>query len=233
MRKYRALAEQLFDEIKYGIYKEEKRLPTEENLMEKYTVSRNTLRSAIDVLVDKSVLYRVQGSGIYIRKPTYQDTITINSIKGFKEEFKGKETHSKVIELKQIEADEKISRKLRCSPGTPVYYVNRMRYVEDLPFSIEYSYFNKSIIPYLGREIAENSIYSYIENDLKLTIGFADKYVSVEKLSKIDSQYLELDENDSALVIEEMVFLSNGALFNHSTVVHNYKYAKFFALARN
>lgn len=233
MRKYRVVADQLLEEIAQGKYKDEHRLPTEDKLMAEHNVSRNTLRSAIDVLVDKSILYRVQGSGIYIRKPVYPDTITINSIRGFKEEFKNKETHSEVIELEQLTADKEISQKLQCEIGTPVYFVHRMRYIENEPFSIEYSYFNKNIIPYLGREIANNSIYSYIENDLNLSIGFADKYISVEKLSKMDSSHLQLKEADPSLVIEETVYLTNGTLFNHSRVIHNYKHAKFFALAKN
>ncbi|MEK6189760.1 MAG: GntR family transcriptional regulator [Carnobacterium alterfunditum] len=233
MRKYRLVADQLLEEIKHGKYKNELRLPTEEDLIVAYNVSKSTLRNAIDVLVDKSILYRVQGSGIYIRKPIYPDTITINSIKGFKEEFKNKKIHSKIIKLEQLEADAEISLGLQCEIGTPVYFVNRIRYVEDEPFSIEYSYFNKNIIPYLGKEIAEKSIYSYIENDLNLSIGFADKYISVEKLSKIDSDHLQLNESDPSMVTEETVFLSNGKVFNHSKVIHNYKYAKFFALAKN
>lgn len=231
--KYRQVADQILREITHGIYKNELRLPTEEDLITEYKVSRNTLRNAIDILVDKSILYRVQGSGIYIRKPIYPDTITINSIKGFKEEFKNKKIHSKVINLEQLEADAEISLGLQCEIGTPVYFVNRIRYVEDEPFSIEYSYFNKNIIPYLGKEIAEKSIYNYIENDLNLAIGFADKYISVEKLSKVNSDHLQLNEADPSMVVEETVFLSNGKVFNHSKVIHNYKYAKFFALAKN
>lgn len=231
--KYRLVADQILREITHGIYKNELRLPTEEDLITEYKVSRNTLRNAIDILVDKSILYRVQGSGIYIRKPIYPDTITINSIKGFKEEFKNKKIHSKVINLEQLEADAEISLGLQCEIGTPVYFVNRIRYVEDEPFSIEYSYFNKNIIPYLGKEIAEKSIYNYIENDLNLAIGFADKYISVEKLSKVNSDHLQLNEADPSMVVEETVFLSNGKVFNHSKVIHNYKHAKFFALAKN
>ncbi|WP_034550980.1 GntR family transcriptional regulator [Carnobacterium funditum] len=233
MRKYRLVADQLLEEITHGKYKDELRLPIEEDLITEYSVSRNTLRNAVDVLVDKSILYRVQGSGIYIRKPIYPDTITINSIRGFKEEFKNKKIQSKMIKLEQLKADEEISRSLQCEIGTPVYFVNRIRYVENEPFSIEYSYFNKNIIPYLGKEIAEASIYNYIEHDLKLSIGFADKYIYVEKLSKLDSEYLQLKEEDPSMVTEETVFLSNGKVFNHSKVIHNYKYAKFFALAKN
>jgi len=233
MRKYRLVADLLLEEITHGKYKNELRLPTEEDLIVAYNVSKSTLRNAVDVLVDKSILYRVQGSGIYIRKPIYPDTITINSIKGFKEEFKNKKIHSKIIKLEQLEADAEISLGLQCEIGTPVYFVNRIRYVEDEPFSIEYSYFNKNIIPYLGKEIVEKSIYSYIENDLNLSIGFADKYISVEKLSKINSDHLQLNEADPTMVTEETFFLSNGKVFNHSKVFHNYKYAKFFALAKN
>lgn len=53
MRKYRLVADQLLEEITHGKYKNELRLPTEEDLIVAYSVSKSTLRNAIDVLVDK------------------------------------------------------------------------------------------------------------------------------------------------------------------------------------
>ena len=98
-------------------------------------------------------------------------------------------------------------------------------------FAIEYSYFNKDIIPYLSEEIAKKSIYSYIIDDLKLSIGFADKIIYADKLKENEHVLLGLENNDPALVIENTVFLSNGTIFEISKVVHNYKNTKLLKLA--
>ena len=96
---------------------------------------------------------------------------------------------------------------------------------------MEYSYYNKDIIPYLNEDIAKSSIYSYILEDLKLNIGFADKVIYADKMDEETAEQLELDMSDPALVIENKVFLNNGDIFEVSKVIHNYKYAKLLKLA--
>ena len=50
-----------------------------------------------------------------------------------------------------------------------------------------------SIIPYLNEDIAKTSIFSFIINDLKLTIGFSEKYIFAKPLSKEDQELLNLE----------------------------------------
>ena len=46
------------------------RLPTEESFCERYSCSRQTVRSALKVLVDKGLIVKKQGSGSYIAEET-------------------------------------------------------------------------------------------------------------------------------------------------------------------
>ena len=104
-------------------------------------------------------------------------------------------------------------------------------FIDNEPFAIEYTYFNKDIIPYLNKDITDKSIYSYILNDLKLNIGFADKIIYADKLNLEDAEILNLKKDDPALIIENTVFLTNGEIFEVSKVVHNYKNAKLLKSA--
>ena len=120
---------------------------------------------------------------------------------------------------------------MKCDIGTNVYYVKRLRIIDGNTFSMEYSYYNKDIIPYLNEEIAKSSIYSYILDDLKLNIGFADKLIYADKMDEESAKYLGLAMDDPALVIDNTVFLNNGNIFEVSKVIHNYKHAKLLKLA--
>ena len=55
--------------------------------------------------------------------------------------------------------------------------------------ALERTYYNKEIVPYLGKEIAEGSIFNYLKDDLKISFGFDDKYLTAIKLSKEDAAY--------------------------------------------
>ena len=229
--KYKQIVSELEADLLSGKYNEVKKLPREEDLIEKYQVSRTTIRKAIAMLVNKGYVYQVQGSGIFIREASLQDYVSLENLKGLTRDFPDKKIESKLINLMVINADEDLAKQMKCDVGTDIYFLERLRYVNEEPFAVEYTYLNKNVIPYMSEEIAHRSIYSFIINDLKLSIGFADKIIYADKLDSESAQLLQLSENDPTLVIENTVFLTNGTVFEVSKVVHNYKYAKLLKLA--
>ena len=62
---YRTLADTLRSEIRSGQYAGGRRLPTEEELSASYSVSRQTVRRAMQELVSEGIIYRVAGRGTY------------------------------------------------------------------------------------------------------------------------------------------------------------------------
>ena len=222
--KYKQIVSELEADLLSGKYNEVKKLPREEDLIEKYQVSRTTIRKAIAMLVNKGYVYQVQGSGIFIREASLQDYVSLENLKGLTRDFPDKKIESKLINLMVINADEDLAKQMKCDVGTDIYFLERLRYVNEEPFAVEYTYLNKNVIPYMSEEIAHRSIYSFIINDLKLSIGFADKIIYADKL---DSE----SENDPTLVIENTVFLTNGTVFEVSKVIHNYKNTKLLKLA--
>lgn len=229
--KYKKIVEEIESDILAGKYNDTKKLPTEEELISKYEVSRTTIRKAIGILVNKGYVYQIQGSGIFIREAVLKGYISLETLKGLTRDFPDKNIYSKVISIEVIKSDNELSEKMKCDLGTNLYFVKRLRIIDNHAHSMEYSYYNKNIIPYLNEEIAKSSIYTYILEDLRLSIGFADKVIYAEKLDGESAQFLELKEDDPALIIENTVFLNNGSVFEVSKVVHNYKYAKLLKLA--
>ncbi|MGN0907109.1 MAG: GntR family transcriptional regulator [Bullifex sp.] len=68
MAKYQEIASLLKEEITSGKF--EGKLPTEYELVSRFSVSRQTVRQAISCLKSEGWLYQVQGSGTYISKPS-------------------------------------------------------------------------------------------------------------------------------------------------------------------
>lgn len=232
MTKYETVANDLADRINNNEFKESKKIPTEEKLMEEYNVSRNTIRNAIKILTRVGLLYPVQGSGMFIREVRKYNTVFLGGTRGITKDHPGNKLVNKCLHLEVIQADKNLADIMLCKEGTPIYYIERLRIVDDVPYAIEYTYYNKDIIFYLNKEIVESSIYRYIQDDLKLAFGFADKYLSATKLTQKESELLNLEENDPAFIIEDNVYLTNGTLFNCSRVVYNYKLAHFFMTAQ-
>lgn len=232
MLKYEYIVKELHQRINNNEFSSSEKLPTEEQLMSEYNVSRNTVRNAIKILINLGIIYPVQGSGMFVRPPKRQGTVYLNSTRGVTTDHPGTSITNKVLHIEIIEADEDLSFRMKCKLGTPIYYLERLRIADNIPYAIEYTYYNKDIIPYLGKEIAEKSIFNYIKEDLKLSFGFADKYITADKLTKKQSELLKLEENDPAIVIEDNIYLVNGLLFNSSNIVYNYKLANFYTVTK-
>ncbi|MHC1684066.1 MAG: GntR family transcriptional regulator [Clostridiaceae bacterium] len=228
--KYEVVVKQLEKEIVDGIFGLNSKLPTEEELMKRFDVSRNTIRKAIEILVNEGYVYQVQGSGVFLRDFSKPGCLTMRNMSGLTKSFPNDKLDTKLIELSLIDADEEIAKKMKCSIGTKVYSVKRIRYVNGEAFEIEEAYYNKDIVPYLNEEICTNSIYKYIEEDLKLKIGFADRVISCDKLTDEEAEILNLQKNDPVLVLESTNFLNSGAVFNISKEKYNYKKSKLLSL---
>lgn len=232
MLKYEYIVKELEQRINNNEFTSNKKLPTEEQLMLEYNVSRNTIRNAIKILMNLGIIYPVQGSGMFVRPPKKKGTVYLNSTRGVTADHPTSKLKNKVLHIEIIDADEELANRMNCDIGTPIYYLERLRIANNIPYAIEYTYYNKDIIPYLGKEIAEKSIFNYIKEDLKLSFGFADKYISADKLTKSQSELLELEENDPAIIIEDNIYLANGLLFNSSKIVYNYTLANFFTVTK-
>ena len=67
--KYMVIASQLQAEIQAGLYRHNQMLPTEREMMERFSVSRQTVRQALNVLVQDGIIKKRQGSGSHILNP--------------------------------------------------------------------------------------------------------------------------------------------------------------------
>lgn len=67
--KYMIIANQLRAEIQAGVYRHNQMLPTEREIMERFSVSRQTVRQALSILVQDGIIVKRQGSGSHIQSP--------------------------------------------------------------------------------------------------------------------------------------------------------------------
>ena len=231
MAKYEVVAKDIISRIKQNEFETTLKLPTEDEMIECYQVSRNTVRSALKLLTSQGIIFSRQGSGFYIRQRSNSNSISITGTNGLTYDFPNSTFSNYVISVDLIEADEKLAKKMMCEPGDLIYRCKRLRILDDKKFALEISFYSKKVVPYLCKEIAEQSIYNYLQNDLKLKLGFADKDIYAIKLTKEQSELLDLEPGDPGLVIADTVYLDNGVLFNSSQMIYNYKYARFYATA--
>ena len=214
--KYQEIAKDMASKINNGFYKD--RLPSEADLMEKYATSRNTIRNALDALYNQGVIKRIQGSGCFVSRPLHgrKNVINMANKVGFKALGADFSLKSRVLKLEVVPAGEEISGYLGCAEEDLVYRVKRLRFNKDEVFSLEDAYYLKSAVPYLSKEVCEQSIFKFIEEVYGIDIRSGDEYISVHELTQAEAQASESNAGQAVMSIEEVNYLKNDIAFNYS-----------------
>jgi len=229
--KYKTVEEKLEKEIREGHFKMTNKLPTEDDLIKQFRVSRNTIRKAIDVLTHRGFVIPVQGSGMFLRDVSSEGAINLEDFHGLTDMFPNSKIETRIIEFKETTADMKLADIMRCNLDAPLYYVKRLRLVDNFPYVVEISYFNKELVPFLNREIITTSIYAFITSDPKKQIGYVDRIIRADVISDEDAALLGVSKNSPALVLENKAMLRDGRMLDYSLNVHNYTTTKLLKLS--
>jgi GntR family transcriptional regulator, trehalose operon transcriptional repressor len=233
MKKYLTIYHDLVDKTKNKYWGEAEMLPSENTLTEKYDVSRETIRKALDLLAQNGYIQKVRGKGSVILNVNKFD-FPVSGIVSFKELATNLQMPTKTIvnELSLVEADEKLQVKLDVNPGEPVWKVVRIRKIAGEKVILDKDYFNKSIVPVLTKGACEDSIYEYLENKLNLKISYARKEITVEEPTIEDRELLDLEGHSNIVIIKSMVYLDDTTLFQYTESRHRPDKFQFVDFAR-
>lgn len=213
---YRKIATQIKNEIKEGNWKEGESIPTEAHLSEQYTASRVTIRQAIKTLVEEGLLERIQGSGTYVRERKVEHNIF--ELVGFTEEMRkfNKQPVNKVLDFQLMTPTEHVRSMLNVPEEEKVFYIRRLRIVEDIPYVLEITYVPVSMFPNLSYSTMQGSKYDYIEREVGMKIKESYQEV-IPILPEPDiAEALTVDETMPLLKIQSYSVLDNGTIFEYT-----------------
>lgn len=204
---YMNICYQIIDDIVKNKYSVGDLIPTQNELAERFQVSRTTIREAVKELIRRNILKAVKGKGTFvIAKP---GEIARNShTEGFSgSQFRniGREVHSKVILIEEIPADRKLSNKLVVPEKSSITHIRRVRYVDLIPLCIDDAYL---VTKYLGgidfsKEDLENgSLYKILEEKAGLYFRYVEEKYRAVACSKEFAGYLGISPNEPVLGIE-------------------------------
>ena len=172
----------------------------------------------------------MQGKGVRnIFQPTLQTSFILGGIETFKESAARNHQVPKteVLYFAEITADQKISSRTGFAVGAELYYLQRLHYLDGKALILNHNYFLKDVAVGLTREIAENSIYEYLENVLHVSIVTSKRIMTVEKMTEIDEKYLDLGDYNCLAVISSQTYNSDGIMFEYTQSRHRPDYFRF------
>lgn len=228
--KYDRIYHDLKHKIENGSFAFQEMLPSENLMIQEYDCSRNTVRRAVAALVNDGYVQTLRGKGVRnIFQQAGQTAFTIGRIESFRESAarNHQDGTSKVVCFAELTADEKIQKRTGFPAGSRLYYLQRVHYLDGKPLILNHNYFLRDVVKNLTPEIAEGSIYQYLEHELHITIVNSKRTFTVEKITQIDEKYLGLTDYNCLAVVSSQTFDSDGVMFEFTQSRHRPDHFRF------
>lgn len=147
---YIQIATELRQNVQDAVFKVGDRLPTENELSERFGVNRHTLRRAVDVLRREGVVGVERGRGTFVvaapitvpigKRVRYNDALKAQSLN----------PQSEILRIFEMPADAKLAQHLEVALGVPVLLYERLSLTDEIPLSVDSSYFPLQQFPDLA-----------------------------------------------------------------------------------
>ena len=118
---YVQLKELILGDIQNGTLSAGDMIPTEHELMEQFSISRNVVRQAIGELVEGGYLIRKKAKGTFVSTPS-ANVEKISTLEVFRESAlrSGAIPTTKVLSMEVLDADEESAQRLGIAPGVRI-----------------------------------------------------------------------------------------------------------------
>lgn len=190
-------------------------LPSEAELCQTLSVSRNTVRQAIGELEDDGLVVRKRGRGTFVADPSanrrgvrYSFTTEVSSL--------GKVPSSTLVDFTITPPPAIVCEKMELREDTPVYCFTRIRNVDNEPLILETSYYPQYIYPNLNREMVQtHSFYSLLYH-VGITPFAAEESYEAVTLDADSARLLHVEPGACAFYHQRRTRTEDGRVYEYT-----------------
>jgi len=206
--------------IEAGEFAPGEQLPTEDELMEYFGVSRVTVRRALADLSDQGLLVRRAGKGTFVIGPKVNQGL--NVLISFTEQIRtiGKTPSSRLLILDIRSASSEVQKALDLPVGSEVILMKRLRLADGEPIALEWIYLPYPLCaPVMAQDWTTLSAVAFLEQHFGCPMGFSDFVLEAKSANSEEAEMLGLSRGAPVLFVVNTDFMSNGqrACYGRST----------------
>jgi GntR family transcriptional regulator len=207
--RYYQLANILREQISNGKLEAHQPIPSERQLETIYSVSRTTIRQAIDLLVHQGFLYREHGRGTFVSPQKLQKGIS--ELTSFTEDMKqrGLVPGQKILEIGYVQPSDKVRQQLELPEGLDsVLRIERIRLGDGVPMGLQTSFYNLPAGGTITQEELEEygSIYRILQEKLHIIPTEADETLEVTLATPREAALLQIEPGSPMLLSERTTY---------------------------
>lgn len=168
------------------------RFPTDAELVDRYGVSRQTVRQAIARLTGDGLVERQRGKGTVVVTTRIEQPVgTIYSLFSLVES-QGLEQRSVVLELAQV-VDDDVAARLGLEAGAPLVHLSRIRLAGAEPLALDHSWLPASFAaPILDADFTRTALYAELADRCGVHVDGGSERIEPVLLSPAERELLQL-----------------------------------------
>jgi GntR family transcriptional regulator len=203
--KYRQLLIILRNQILKGEITPGERIPSEEDLIIAYGLSRGTVRKAIAQLETERLIETEHGIGSFVRA-LHPNAIPFRFLTPLEAPDAG--TKYEILAQETMPAPMDIAEKLKLSPGTSIIHIARRKLVGSQVVSYSERFLNEDILPSLVHEDLSKvgSIHDLLVGSSEYPLLRAEIEIEAHLINEEEARLLDANPGDSAVVINRMTY---------------------------
>lgn len=213
---YHQLKEIILETIESDEWKPGELIPSEYQFVERFNVSRNTVKKAIETLVQEGALFRVQGKGTYVAMPKLEQSLS--SFYSFSRVIRdrGLQARDIVLNVREARAVGGVAKRLQIQVGQPVLELERLRCMEEDPFVLEVSHLPKDLVPQIDvEELQRTSLYDFIRDRYGILVTKAKESFEPVLISDYEARHLQTHEGYPALLLHRVAYDASGTVIEY------------------
>lgn len=197
-------------DITNGTYKRGQKIPPELELQKIYNISRITIRKALQELTDEKILERRRGKGTFVADIKLERSLT--KLMSFTQtcEAQGLIPGGRIIKNVIEDPTELDKRELSLNEGDKIVAIDRVRYADSVPVSVEVNHFPEKYSFLLGEDLNSGSLFKLLETKYQITFQTNMKELELVFADYEMSQYLNIPVKYPLLLISSLVRDQNG-----------------------
>ena len=217
--------------ISSGEFAPGSRLPSEEALAREYKVSRVTVRQALSRLETQGLIVRRRGKGTFVTEKAA--SFETPKFTGSMEHLisMGLRTSVRIMDFGMIKPPQRVREALELGRASRVLRIEKVRLVEDKPFSYVLNFFP----PEIGKRMSLDEalvkpVLKILEDDLGIRLAHAIERIEATTADEYISSLLEIDLGNPLLKMERTVYDEANRAVEYVSVL--YRADKYFVTVK-
>jgi GntR family transcriptional regulator len=178
-------------------------LPTENDLIARFGVSRPTVRRAVQNLIGRGLVEIRRGKGTYVTRPKITQELT--ALSGFVEDMQalGRQPTARVLDKQLVAADRTVAHQLALPAGSLVVRIRRVRLADGEPVSFDETYLPQEV----GEKVITNDlevepIFTLLETKYDVPLVEAEYRLEAVAAEPVVAEALGVEPGSPLFLIE-------------------------------